>query len=132
MKEIKRTVKEAYLMRNALGWIHLVFKFEEGDSWSIPHLNEGLNFMILDYFLGCGDDLSIFVGKTVTLKCKYPECLQSGIISFDTIDQWKNEIRHVEVNVDEKLSELSEKYEKMYRAVETVKTLPKPFKKTQK
>lgn len=128
MEEIERTVKEAKLLKNALGWIHLVFTFEEGDSWWIPHLNEGLNFEILDYFLGCGDDLSTFVGKKVTLKCKYPGCLQSGIISFDTVDQWKNETRHVEINVDEKLSELSEKYEKMYYALEAAESLQKAQK----
>ena len=125
MEEIKRTVKEAYLRKDALGCINLVFNFEEGDSWSIPRLDEGLNFKILGYFLRYGDDLSIFVGKTVILKCKYPERLQSGIISFDTIDQRKNETRHIEINVDEKLSELSEKYEKMCLALGTVKTLQK-------
>lgn len=128
MEEIKRTVKEVKLFKNALGWIHLVFIFEEGDSWSIPHLNEGLNFEILDYFLACGDDLNSFVGKTVTLKCRYSKCLQKGIISFDTFDQEKNETRHVEINVDKKMSELSEKYEKMYYALEAAESLQKAQK----
>jgi len=117
MDEIKRTVKEVKLHRNALGWFNLFFFFEEGDCWSVTHLNEGFNFKILNHFFGCGDDLNTFVGNTVTLKCKYSDCLQDGIISFDRVDYRDKTPKHITIDIDKLKVELSEKYEEMHNAV---------------
>jgi hypothetical protein len=111
MEKITRTIKKAYLWKNGLGWIHLVFEFEEGDNWSFGHINEGLNFEILNCFLGCCDSINTFVGKTITLTCKYPECLQDGIIEFDTVGYWDKKDLHIVINIDKKKEELRKKYQ---------------------
>lgn len=114
MKEKQRTVKQVKLLKNGVGCIHLFFYFEEGDTWSIPHLNEGFNFEILDYFLGNGEDLNTFVGKVIALKYEdHRSGLQNGIISFDGI----------EINVDEIMDNLAEKYKKTQKALEAIKKL---------
>ena len=114
MKEKQRTVKQVKLLKNGVGVIHLFFYFEEGDTWSIPHLNEGFNFEILDYFLGNGEDLNTFVGKVITLKHEDQRSdLQNGIISFDEI----------EINVDEIMDSLAKKYKKTQQSLEVIDKL---------
>lgn len=114
MKEKRRTIKQVKLFKNGLGYIQLAFYFEEGDSWSITHLNEGFNFEILDYFLGDGEDLNTFVGKVITLKYEdHRSGLQNGIISFDEI----------EINVDEIMDSLAKKYKKTQKSLEAIEKL---------
>jgi hypothetical protein len=114
-KDLKKVITNTNLWVNGLGWLTLVFSFEEDgtfnklprDDWTITHLNEGYNYEIIDWLLSSLDSsLNSLKGKTVILRGKAVEHRQNGEISFDNGQTW--------FNIDKKKAELGKKWEKYH------------------
>lgn len=114
MKTLKRKIKKVELFKNVAGRLTLYFTFEEGDHWSIIHLNEGLNFNLLDDFIDKGENLNTLVGKNITIKSKNPAFHKDGTIGFERVDKSKKKV-FVLIDVDKRKEELKAMWDKMHK-----------------
>lgn len=95
MQVKKFRIESINLELNVLGWINLRFRLRGGKSYEITHLNEGLNFELLELLLfkfrgADSEEMSLnrFVGKDIYIKLddlnnETTQYLQNGEISFD-------------------------------------------------
>ena len=116
---MEKKVTRVWLGKSATNYLNLCFYFEDGSKYWIMHLNECLNFEILNYLLvNDHGSLDAFVGKTVKVSGS-----EDGIIEFDTIEPWFEKPEHIVVNVTDLKAKLYEKYIKQVNAVDALEKL---------
>ena len=115
----EKTVKRVWLGKSVTNYLNLCFYFEDGSKYWITHLNEYLNFKILNYLLvNDHGSLDAFVGKTIKVSDS-----ENGVIEFDTIEPLFEKPEHIVVNVRDLKRKFFEEYIKMVNAVDELEKL---------